>query len=182
MVDEKIDNLLNLALNVTDSELEKGYDLDTGYDSLNDTWEVIVKYNTSLDQLLQEGITVTYLYGGYAVLVIPRDRIDYVAALPVIEYMEKPKSLYFAVNNAKHDSCFDSVQRRLFQNTAPGNVFFSGLTGKGTIVAVIDSGFDIFHPDFINNDGTSRILFLWDQSDDSGMPPEGYNIGTQYSR
>lgn len=182
MVDEKIDNLLNLALNVTDSELEKGYDLDTGYDSLNDTWEVIVKYNTSLDPLLQEGITVTYLYGGYAVLVIPRDRIDYVAALPVIEYMEKPKSLYFAVNNAKHDSCFDSVQRRLFQNTAPGNVLFSGLTGKGTIVAVIDSGFDIFHPDFINNDGTSRILFLWDQSDDSGMPPEGYNIGTQYSR
>lgn len=180
MFDQKIDNLLNLALNVTDEELARGYDLDTGYNSINDTWEVIVKYNTSLDSLDNEDIKVTYLYGGYAVLTIPRDMIEYVASLPEIEYMEKPKSLYFAVYDAKYDSCFNLVQKRNIPGSIPGSVEFSGLTGKGTIVAVIDSGFDIFHPDFIRNDGTSRILYLWEQSDNTGHPPDGYNMGSLY--
>ena len=38
-----------------------------------------------------------------------------------------------------------------------------GLTGKGVLVAVIDSGIDIFHEDFRNEDGTTRILYLDDQ-------------------
>ena len=37
------------------------------------------------------------------------------------------------------------------------------LRGKGTAVAVIDSGIDYFHPDFRNEDGTTRIIRLWDQ-------------------
>lgn len=38
------------------------------------------------------------------------------------------------------------------------------LTGRGVLVAVIDSGIDYFHPDFRNGDGSSRIALLWDQS------------------
>ena len=41
------------------------------------------------------------------------------------------------------------------------------LTGKGVIVAVVDSGIDWTHPDFIRADGTSRVLELWDLTDDS---------------
>ena len=37
------------------------------------------------------------------------------------------------------------------------------LTGKGVLVAVIDSGIDYLHPDFLNSDGTTRIAELWDQ-------------------
>lgn len=37
-------------------------------------------------------------------------------------------------------------------------------TGKGVIIAVIDSGIDYAHPDFCNADGSSRILELWDQT------------------
>lgn len=32
------------------------------------------------------------------------------------------------------------------------------------MVAVIDSGVDYFHPDFRNEDGTTRIVSLWDQT------------------
>lgn len=32
------------------------------------------------------------------------------------------------------------------------------------MVAVIDSGVDYFHPDFRNEDGTTRIVALWDQT------------------
>lgn len=40
-----------------------------------------------------------------------------------------------------------------------------GMTGRGVIVAVIDSGIDWRHQDFINADGTSRILYLYDLFD-----------------
>lgn len=38
------------------------------------------------------------------------------------------------------------------------------LTGQGVLVAVIDSGVDYTLPDFRNEDGTTRIRYLWDQS------------------
>ena len=44
-----------------------------------------------------------------------------------------------------------------------------GLTGKGTIIAVFDRGIDYRHPDFIREDGTTRILYILDLSDDTGI-------------
>lgn len=55
------------------------------------------------------------------------------------------------------------------------------LSGRGVAIAIISSGIDYLHPDFINSDGTSKILYLWDQSKE-GNPPEGYYIGTEYTR
>ena len=47
------------------------------------------------------------------------------------------------------------------------------LLGKGVLVSVIDSGIDITHPEFIDINGNTRILNLWDQSlkynDNSGV-------------
>jgi subtilisin family serine protease len=42
-----------------------------------------------------------------------------------------------------------------------------GLSGKGVVVGVFDSGIDFRHADFRNADGTTRLLALWDQTDDS---------------
>ncbi len=55
------------------------------------------------------------------------------------------------------------------------------LTGNGVIIAIADSGIDYLHEDFIYEDGTSKILYLWDQTIE-GKPPEGYFIGTEYTR
>ena len=38
------------------------------------------------------------------------------------------------------------------------------LDGSGVLVGIVDSGIDIFHPDFRNEDGTTRIRELWDQT------------------
>ena len=40
---------------------------------------------------------------------------------------------------------------------------------------------DYRHPDFCNEDGTTRILKYWDQSV-KGNPPKGYYIGTEYTK
>ena len=72
---------------------------------------------------------------------------------------------------------------------------YHGLTGKGTIVAVLDTGIDFRHPDFITYDAagnpTSRIAYLWDTATEyqagrgSTAPfkfPNGASIGTLYTR
>lgn len=68
-------------------------------------------------------------------------------------------------------------------------------TGKGTIVGVVDTGIDFTHPDFLKDDGTTRLLYIYDPYDttfkDSGgllgsKPPivdsSGQPIGTLYTR
>jgi subtilisin family serine protease len=72
---------------------------------------------------------------------------------------------------------------------------FKGFTGKNVIVAVLDTGIDFRHPDFITYDAqgrpTSRIAYLWDTATDyqagrgSVAPvkfPNGTSIGTLYTR
>ncbi len=101
---------------------------------------------------------------------MPESRIEQLAQIPEIEYIEKPKRLFFEAANGKRVSCILPVQ------TAPLKLF-----GAGILTAVIDSGIDYSHPDFRNPDGTTRIRALWDQSI-SGNPPEGYFLGTEYTQ
>ncbi|WP_367566679.1 S8 family peptidase [Lacrimispora sp.] len=65
--------------------------------------------------------------------------------------------------------------------TVQRNPFLS-LLGRGIIVGVIDTGIDYSHQAFLNNDGTSRILSIWDQSVQTGVPPEGFTFGSEYLR
>lgn len=59
------------------------------------------------------------------------------------------------------------------------NVFNKrGLTGKGVIVGIVDTGIDWRHKDFIRQDGTSRILYLYDVTDRSWEMSEG-KIGSK---
>lgn len=55
------------------------------------------------------------------------------------------------------------------------------LNGRGVAIAIMGSGIDYLHPDFIYPDGTSKILYLWDQTKE-GNPPDGFYIGTEYTR
>lgn len=58
-----------------------------------------------------------------------------------------------------------------------GDFDHQALTGKGVIVAVIDTGIDWSHEDFVNPDGTSRILYLYDLFD-SSWTTSGGRIGS----
>lgn len=55
------------------------------------------------------------------------------------------------------------------------------LRGKGTAVAVIDSGIDYRNPAFLDENGRSRILWLWDQTL-PGSKEEGVPYGRVFSK
>ena len=170
MPEQKIDNLLNLAMDATPQERAKSENLNVGYDSSEKLWDVIVKYSGPESGLGGEGIQVVPLLGGYAVVTLPESEIKAYSAREQIDFIEKPKRLYFETFQAREASCILPVQT--------GS---NGLTGKGILVGVVDSGVDFFHPDFRNEDGSSRILRLWDQSV-NGNPPNGYTKGTEYTK
>lgn len=111
MNDQKIENQLNLALEATEEEREKSVVLNTGYDREERTWELIVKYTGDLERIASENIQVTRLLNEYAILVVPESLIGWLADIPEIEYIEKPKRLYFARANGKRASCMTPVQR-----------------------------------------------------------------------
>ncbi len=152
MDSQKRENLLNMALDATPKERMESAALGTGYDFEERTWELIVRCSGDLTPLREMGVQVKELLGGYAVLKAFEGLVDEITRLPQILYMEKPKLLYFAVNGGRSASCLTKVQS--------GGL---GLTGAGVLVAVIDSGIDYFHQDFRKEDGTTRILELWDQ-------------------
>ncbi|MCM1569746.1 MAG: S8 family peptidase [Roseburia sp.] len=56
------------------------------------------------------------------------------------------------------------------------------LTGRGTIICVIDTGIDYTNPAFMDQNGDSRILAIWDQTIQTGTPPAGFEYGTEYTR
>lgn len=170
MNDQKLENQLNLALEATEEEREKSGVLNTGYNREERTWELIVKYTGDLSRISSEDIQVTELLNEYAILVVPESLIEWLAGIPEIEYIEKPRRLYFARTEGKRASCMTTVQRPPLR-----------LTGRGVLVAMLDSGADYRHPEFRNPDGSTRIRALWDQTAE-GTPPAGYHVGVEYTQ
>ena len=170
MIDQKRENLLNLALAATEVERRRVPELSAGYNASGKTWEIIVQYQGDLAFLEGQGVRVTLLLFSYAILLVPESLMNYVTELPQITYLEKPKPLFFADAFARSVSCISPVQEGI-----------SGLYGDGVLLACIDSGVDYAHPDFCASDGTSRIALLWDQTI-PGNPPMGYALGSVYTR
>lgn len=173
MDSQKRENLLNLALDAGQNERERSLILDVGYEADEKEWTLIIKYSGSLEGIRGIAKRVTELLNGYAVIVIAETLLDRLTEFPQIEYIEKPKRLYFEVMNGKRVSCIDRVQDTRFH-----------LFGQGVFVGLIDSGIDVWREDFRNSDGTTRIRALWDQSlknEVDGKAPEGYGTGVEYN-
>ena len=174
MTSQKLENLLNLALDSTEDEREKSLNLNVGYDPLEREWDLIIKYSGSLDRVREIASRVTELQNEYAVIRIAESRINILSEITEVEYVEKPKRLFFQAAEGRRVSCINAVQDTRLS-----------LYGQGILVAIIDSGIDYANMDFRNGDGSTRIRYLWDQSlnpADGESSPEGYGIGVEYTK
>ena len=136
-----------------------------------DSFEVIVKYHGDILRLETElNVEIEILNESYAIITLQINKIPLLYNYEEIEYIELPKNLTVALNRSKSSACIPFVQNERGYD----------LRGKGTIIGIIDSGIDYTHPDFRNEDGTSRILYIWDQTA-VGKPPIGFRSGIEYN-
>ncbi len=169
-MNQKIENLLNLSLGISESERAKSPDLNSGFNVSEETWELIIKYNGDIMNIQEKypEIRISPLINRYATIVTPERYIEPLSEEPFIEYIEKPKGLYFELTDSLAESCITPIQLK-FPDGQPG------LTGKGVIVAIIDTGIDIKSSEFRNPDGTTRILNIWDQDSNTFLDSDDIN-------
>lgn len=166
-MEQKRENLFNLALETPEQERERTENLNVGFDPAVRSWEMIVKFHgnlqaaveelkVSLTEDARELIKVEILIAGYAILTVPETLVDTVTALEEIEYAEMPKRFYYSAVTG-----FDPADSACFAEVTQGPPF---LTGRGVLLLIADSGIDWQKEDFIRADGSTRIRWLWDQT------------------
>lgn len=173
-MNQKRENMLNLALETDEEQRIRTGDLNVGYE--DGRWELIVKFHGDLINAVatvSAEIVVEILIAGYAVLTVPESLVDEVSDLEQIEYVEMPKRFFYSqVVRVQENECFVPV--------ISGQPY---LTGTGVLVLVADSGIDWKRGDFRDRQGRTRIRYLWDQTlvpDEGRISPDRFNIGVEF--
>lgn len=153
---QKLETLLNAALQATPEEFNRSSLLSTGYDAETSTWELIIKSTLPIEPFLKDYPAIAYqpLLFGYGIMRLPENLLSIVSSIPNISYIEKPKRLFFEVTQGKRSACISSLQNQ-------NQTLYSG---RDTLVAIIDTGIDYTHPEFLDENGNTRILSIWDQT------------------
>ena len=159
-INQKLNPELALSLSLDNAKRMESSLLHSGFSPSTDMWKLILFYNGSLEEI-KEMISFSFipLLGNFAILFIKEKDITSFLTFPQVLYVELSRPIYESALTGIDASCFPDY------NIVTGrNVNATTLTGKGTAIAVLDSGVDYRHPDFRNVDGSTRILAYWDQS------------------
>ncbi len=129
--------------------------------------EYIIKYT---GDILSLGYPTELLDAQFAVM-----EVEAGAAVRLLEYQqvscyEPARYLSPLADRSMEAACIPPVQRK--------NGL--GLTGKGVLIGFVDSGIDLSHPEFLGEDGNSRVVAFWDMTQE-GTPPEGFLHGAAYT-
>ena len=121
MENQKLDNELQFSLELTEQVRQETLELNVGYTQADEKWTLIIRYIGDIETAVDEETEVTVLLGGYAIVRISEEKIEALADLPQVIYIEKPRQLQFAVRKGKRTSCFLPVQ------TVPLSLYGNGV-------------------------------------------------------
>ena len=132
------------------------------YDFIIDN-SVIPRYST--------GDNITLLNDAHSLLHISRSMME-VCDIGRTPYYAFP-SVYTIASSASDGISFNKTMEQYTDYN---------LLGQCALVGIVDTGIDYQHPAFRNPDGSTRIVSLWDQTDQSGVSPVSFTYGTEYSK
>jgi subtilisin family serine protease len=142
--------------------------------SNNDEISVLVESQYFLTQpeilRLEEYGTVTTIAGPVAVVHTKTSSLAEMSRLPFLIQIEKSYPLSIQLDKSVPDIGAPNVWN-LVKDPWGRNV-----TGAGVIVGFVDTGIDTTHPDFTFPNGSTKILYVWDQTV-SGRAPTGFGYG-----
>ena len=132
--------------------------------------------SAAAEMLRAMGIAVGTCTDNGMTVRVPVDKIDKLADIEGIKNMQISHQLFPLLDNARSAGGVDNVHI--------GTDLKLPYTGEGTIVGIIDSGFQYDHSAFIDTDtGKSRISRIWEQRCDTlaSFRPEGFSYGCEYA-
>lgn len=145
----------------------------------NDFLDIIADYEVIEDIL--DSTDVEYCYhvidAGYGVANVKRSQVAPVS-IGYYGYSTIPK-LYGLMQ--ADEEIFDASPLSAMGNIRVQNPPLA-LQGSGVIMGFIDTGIRYQDNVFRREDGSTRIVSIWDQTVQSGEPPEDFGYGTEYRR
>lgn len=137
-----------------------------------DLVQTIVRHTGDLAELRALGGVVRSVIGDIATVDLPANKIAAAAALASVVSIEAARTPV-----ARLDVSVPATRAEALRTGTGPN--WTGITGKGVIVGIVDDGLDFRHRDFRKADGHTRLLGLWDQraTGAAGSPPQGFSYG-----
>ncbi len=126
------------------------------------------------EEVRRLGGKVLHQTGDLITFRIPAGAVASFANSESLDYLEFSRSRGVPLNDSMLVN--NRVQTVHAGIAGPG----SGLTGKDVVIGLVDTGIELAHPDFQNADGSTRVKFLWDQTQ-NGTPPEPYDYGAEWT-
>ena len=135
--------------------------------------EVLLRGPVSPDAVRAMGGTVGSVAGEIMTVRLPLSAAPHVARLPGVT------SLRLALPLRKHNDFGVVDDKANLKRTTGASP--AGWTGNNVVVGFVDSGIEYQHQDFKNQDGTTRLISIWDQTA-GGTPPLGFGYGNECSQ
>ncbi len=138
-----------------------------------DVVSVLLQYAGDPTALKKAGLNVRSIAGDVISGTIALSAVGKLSAIAEVECIEAARAMYPELDLALPES-----RANLVHIGPPGR------RGAGVIVGICDSGCDFTHPSFRRSDGTSRILFIWDQGlapAGGESSPAGFGYGVEYN-
>ncbi len=95
--------------------------------------------------------------------------IEQISELEGMAAMEAARSVNYNLDDARAMINADWVTKSL------------GWKGDDIIIGFVDTGIDHTHPSFKNSNGTTRILYIWDQEASGGVSPSSFHYGREWT-
>ncbi len=118
---------------------------------------VSIEFSGDIAQLEAAGFVAKDVYGTIAYGTINVETLEKLDKLPSVISIQKQLDNVLQLDKSIPDVKANNIWSR-------SGASFSGYTGRGVIIGIIDTGIDFRHPNFIKPDGTSRIMYIWDQT------------------
>ena len=136
--------------------------------------ETLVRFQGDLSGVEALGGHIRSTIGNIASVDIPVSALSQISALPNIVYIESSKRL-----KRRLDLSVPATGANLLRSGTPPN--WTGATGRGVVIGVVDSGVDLSHMDLRDTCGGTRVRYLWDQAT-AGTRPSGFTYGNECTK
>ncbi len=135
---------------------------------------LVLANNRSQNELMAYDVAVGRSYGGVLTAMIPLNRFAELSASGICESIDVGHKMTPLMDRVRNNLGID----RIYQ----GLDLPQGYDGTGVVIGIIDQSFEFCHPSFYDTTGTQlRVKRVWNQGDDTGTSPYGFNYGSEYT-